>query len=89
MELFFVAQPVTLRLMDDEVFVVRGPEYRVDIGCAWFKMSAILHLVKLSMGNSDRRYTATREALNIALISDDFPTPDYQRIHDLNMQVER
>ncbi len=87
-ELFFVSWLVTFRVMDGKVFVVRRCDSCVDIGCACFEMSDILNFVKLLMVNSDRRYTA-REALNIALISDDFPTPDYLRIRELNMQVER
>ena len=86
--LFFVSWLVTFRVMDDEVFVVRRCDSCVDVGSACFEMSDILNLVKLLMGNSHRRYTA-REALNITLISDDFPTPDYHRIHELNMQMER
>lgn len=87
-EFFFVPWLVTFRVVDDEVFVVRRCDSCVDVGSACFKMSDILNLVKLLMGNNDRRYTA-REALNITLISDDFPTPDYHRIHELNMQMER
>jgi hypothetical protein len=87
-ERLFVSWLVTFRVMDDEVFVVRRCDSFVDIGSACFEMLDILNLIKLLMGNNDRRYTA-REALNITLISDDFPTPDYHRIHELNMQMER
>jgi len=81
-ELFFVSWLATFRVMDGEVFVVRRHDSCFDIGCACFEMSDILHLVRLLIGNSDRRRYTAREVLNIALISDDFPTPDYYRIYE-------
>ena len=51
----------------------------VDIGRASFIVADVLNAVEQLINNSSSRYTA-REALNIALISDDFPVPDYERI---------
>ena len=47
----------------------------VDIGRASFIVADVLNAVEQLINNSSSRYTA-REALNIALISDDFPVPD-------------
>ena len=50
----------------------------VDIGRASLIVSNVLNAIEQLSDNSSSRYTA-REALNMALISDDFPVPDYER----------
>ena len=49
----------------------------VDVGRASFIVSDVLSDVEQLRNNGSRGYTA-RDALNMALISDDFPVPDYK-----------
>lgn len=60
------------------MLVMRRRDSCVNIGRASFVvMLDILSTVELPEYTGNRWYTA-REALNIALMSDDFPTPDCQ-----------
>ena len=61
--------------MDNQMFVVGRNDSFVDIDRARFIVSDVLDAVEQLIYNGSRGYTV-REALNIALISDDFPVPD-------------
>ena len=65
--------------MDDQIFIVRWGDSLVDIGRPSFIASDILNAIEQLKGNGSGEHTE-RETWNIALISDDFPIPDYQRI---------
>jgi hypothetical protein len=88
-ELVIIPWPVTFRIVDDEMLVVRRGYSFVYIGRALFVMLDILNAIwdAEQWHDGERGHTA-RDALNIALISDDFPTPDYERAHEPNVQAE-
>lgn len=76
-ELLFVLRLIALRIMNNQMFVVFRGDSFVDVGAGF--MRYVLEAVERSeMNISIRNCITARDALKMALMSDDFPTPDYE-----------
>ncbi|SRR6266550_2415663 len=75
---FYVPWLVTLRIMKDQMFVVRRCNSFVDVSRT---SSVVLDILDSGEQRKDTRYKdyTAREVLKIALIRDDFPIPDCYR----------
>lgn len=75
-ELLIVSWFITFGIMQYQIFVVFRGDFLIDISLAGLIVLDFLIAVESVEASHNRGYTA-REVLKIALMSDDFPVPDY------------